>query len=332
MITQHDLQFHTPKDASHEWGETYWFGLYVPEANLYGWVYMVFRAGSGAMTCDVEFIDRKSRELYDARYIDIQNHLKIPQRLESFKLANGLAFEAKSPHEYRIDYVGVHDTEIHLDFTGIHEPYDIHDPKIDPLAQVDTGAATQHSGFGAGYANHFDLTMKAVGTVKVRGKEYQVNCLATNDHSWGPRAERGMKMMGYLNAHFDEDYVVQSIWEFDAARPDGQQHKFKHGYAVVNGKLLGGVGGTLRVNHNGIFPDSLELSVTDTEGTLHALTGTPLAYTNWMPYGCCHMGHSMLAWETPNRKGGIGTFMETYPLDTVTGGYIHEDIRNSIRR
>ena len=42
-----------------QWGKTYWFGRYVAKENIYGWVYLVFRAGSGAMLCDVEFIDRQ---------------------------------------------------------------------------------------------------------------------------------------------------------------------------------------------------------------------------------------------------------------------------------
>jgi hypothetical protein len=152
MITAAQLQFQTPVDIDHQWGETYWLGLYVPEANLYGWVYLVFRAGSGAVTCDVEFIDRKSREMYDARYVDIQNHLLMPTNLRSFNLSNGLTFQSDSPREWRLDYIGVHDTEIHVDLVGIHEPYDIHDPDIDPLARTDGWQAVEHSGFGSAYA------------------------------------------------------------------------------------------------------------------------------------------------------------------------------------
>lgn len=327
MITEKDLAFHTPANVDREWAETYWFGLYVPEENLYGWVYMVFRAGIGTMTCDVEFIDRKSSRAYDSRYVDIQHNIPIPENLQSFSLPNGLVFEARSRNEYRIDYIGIDNTEIHLDFAGIHEPYDIHDPAIDPLAKAVVEDAVEHSGFGTAYSNHFDLTMRAIGTIKVRGKDYAVNCLATNDHSWGPRAERGMRMMGYMNAHFpDDDYVVQTIWEFDAGKPDGQQHTFKHGYAVVDGRLLGGVAGTLRVNHDDIFPTSVELSFTDIEGTVHRLTGEPLAFNPWLPYGCCLTGHSMLGWRTADRTGGVGTLMEALPLDTVTGGYLHSDI------
>ncbi len=329
MIIQDDVQFHTPPDVDHQWAETYWLGLYVPEANLYGWVYMVFRAGVGAMTCDVEFIDRCSKQMFDARYVDIQNHLPLPDRLDNFRLPNGLEFKATSPSECRLDYVGVGDTEIHLDIRGIHTPYDIHDPNIDPLARADAAQAVEHSGFGSAYASHFDLTARTTGTVRVRGTDYDVDCLATNDHSWGPRPERGMNMMGYCNAHFSDDYVVQTIWSFDAGKPDGEQHSFKHGYAIVDGRLIGGVDGSLRVDHDGIFARTVALSMTDAEGTVHDLTGEPLAYNNWVPYGCCPTGHSMLGWRTVDGRQGVGTLMEAYPLDTVTGGYLHDDIQVS---
>ena len=335
MIIGEDIGFHTPADVDHQWAETYWLGMYVPEATLYGWVYMVFRAGTGAVLCDVEFINRCSPDMLSARYVDIQNHLPIPERLEAFTLPNGLSFTATSPTQYRLDYVGVDDTEIHLDLTGIHQPYDIHDPNIDPMARTDTGEAIEHSGFGSAYAAHFDLTQRATGTVTVRGTTYDVDCLATNDHSWGPRPERAMNMMGYINAHFDDarhpekSYVVQTIWSFDASKPDGSQHSFKHGYAIVDGELIGGVGGELTVHHQGIFPASIELTLHDQAGGAHEIRGVPLAFSNWVPYGCCPTGHSMLRWTTADGRVGIGTSMEAFPLDTTTGGFVHDDIRTT---
>lgn len=329
MIVQEDIHFHTPENAPHGWGETYWMGLYVPEANLYAWVYSVFRAGVGAVMCDVEIIDQKSANMFDARYVDIQNHLRLPPRLDAFELANGLSFRAKSPTEYRLDYVGIHDTEIHVDIRGIHEPYDIHDPNIDPMAKVDPHAAVQHSGFGSAYASHFDLTCRVRGTLTVRGKRYPVDCLCTQDHSWGPRAERGMSMMSYINAHFAEDYVVQTIWAFDPSKPDGEQHTFKHGYAVKDGRLSGGVGGSLRIDHRGLFPKHAALTLLTQDGAEHTITGEPLAYNHWVPYGCCPTGHSMMEWRTKSGAKGIGTIMEAFPLDTVAGGFLHDDIKRS---
>lgn len=327
MITDKQLRFQTPTDLDHQWAETFWFGLYVPESNIYGWVYMVFRAGSGAMTCDVEFIDRSSSDMYDARYIDIQNHLNIPAKLEKFSLANGLSFEALDPRRYRIDYVGVGGTEIHLDLEGIHEPYDIHDKNIDPMARQEQHDAIEHSGFGTAYAGHFDLTTRVTGSIQIRGTEYPVDCLATQDHSWGPRPERGMRPMGYVNAHFDNDYVMQSIWDFDPSKPDGEQHTFKHGYIVKDGELTGGIDGQLTIRHEGMYPSSLELTIKDAHGTVHTATGTPRAFNNWVPYGCTPTAHAMVQWTNESGLEGIGTSMEAYPLDTVTGDYLHRDIR-----
>jgi hypothetical protein len=329
MITHKQIAFQTPNDADHQWAETYWLGFYVPEANLYGWVYMVFRAGVGATTCDVEFIDRRSTEMFDARYIDIQNHLVIPDDLRRFTLANGLSFESISPRQFRLDYVGVDDTEIHLDLHGIHEPYDIHDPNIDPMARAERGQAIEHSGFGTAYAGHFDLTTRVTGTLRVRGAEYAVNCLATQDHSWGPRPERGMRPMGYVNAHFENDYVVQSIWAFDPSKPNGEQHVFKHGYIVNNGELVGGIDGSLAIQHRGLYPSELQLSVTGEDGRVHSMTGSPMTFNNWVPYGCTPTGHAMVQWDTAEGLKGIGTSMHAFPLDTVTGDYLHEDIRLS---
>ncbi|GAC84648.1 hypothetical protein GP2_024_00750 [Gordonia paraffinivorans NBRC 108238] len=329
MITERQLEFQTPADANHQWAETLWLGLHIPEANLYGWVYQVFRAGVGVMTCDVEFVDRCSDQMFDARYVDIHNHLPIPASLRSYTLPNGLSFESHSPRSYRLDYVGVDDTEMHLDIAGIHEPYDIHDPNLDPMAQPDPAQAVEHSGFGTAYAGHFDLTARVTGTVKVRGTEYPVDCLATQNHSWGPRPERGMRPMGYVNAQFEDGRVVQSIWGFDPTAPDGQQHTFKHGYLIRDGQLTGAVAGSLGVRHRGMAPAELTLAVTDADGRTETLTGVPATYNLWVPYGSCPTGLSMVRWTAPDGSVGYGTSLEGYPLDAVTGGKLHSDIAES---
>ena len=39
-----------------------------------------------------------------------------------------------APRDYRIDYVGSDGTEIHVDYVGIMQPFDIHDRDENPLA------------------------------------------------------------------------------------------------------------------------------------------------------------------------------------------------------
>jgi hypothetical protein len=321
VIAQQDIQFHTPHDAPHDWAETYFFDIFIPEANLHGWVYIVCRAGVDAILCDVEFVDRVSANMTDAVYIDIQNHMRMPAQLDVFALSNGLSFKATSPTKYRLDYLGIDNTEIHIDIEGIMEPYDIHDPAIDPMARATAGEQIEHSGFGSSYSAHFDLTVRTTGAVRVRGREHFVDYLSTMDHSWGVRPERGMRCMSYINAHFPDGYVVQTIWDFDPVRP--QQHVFKHGYALVEGRTIGGIEGSLNVRRNGILPIEIVLEMIDVKGTAHRLTGAPLAANHWLPYGCCLTAMSMLDWRASSLRG-IGTAMESYTLDYVTGGLLRD--------
>lgn len=178
MIRAQDVSYHTPADVGYDWAETAFFSIYLPEPNITAWIYVVARNGVGAMLCDVEVIDRIGRVSLDALYMDVQQHLPIPDRFEAFQLPNGLSMRTMNePRGYQLDYVGVGDTEFHWTIEGLMTPYDIHDPDMDPLASPDVNA----SGFGSAYANHFDMTARVTGTAQIRGKDYDVDCVTTMD-------------------------------------------------------------------------------------------------------------------------------------------------------
>lgn len=322
MITDADLQFHTPADVTHDWAETYYFDILIPEAGVHGFVYFVFRAGVGAVACDVQFWDACSTAPHDALYIDIQNHLPLPERMDSFTLPNGVSLQAKSPTEYRVDYVGVDNTEVHLDYTGLSIPYDIHDPDIDPLAHGDADAQVANSGFGTAYASHFDLPARATGYVVVRGTRYEVDAPVTMDHSWGPRPERGMPSMTWINANFD-NLQIHGIWKFTPG-PAGSEHQFAHGYANDGGVLHGGVGGSMRVERDGVLGTDVEMTIALADGTERRVTGRPVANQIWYAYGCCPAAVGMIEWRTDDGRVGYGTSMESYPLDGYTGGVLRD--------
>lgn len=321
MITLHDMNFHTPENAGHEWGETTYFDIFIPEANIHAWVYLCFRAGVGAVLCDVTVVDSTSTSLLDALYIDTQNHLPLPQRMDKFTLANGLSLDATDgPRNYRVDYIGVDDTELHIVAAGIMEPYDIHDPNIDPMAEHDPQRAVANSGFGTAYSNHFDLTCHVTGTLKVHGRTYDVDCVAVMDHSWGPRGERGMRPMCWMNANFSTGYSLQGIWSLDLAAPEGAQHEFKHGYAVVDGDVVGAVSGTLTTKRSNEFTLGAELCLTDIHGREHRADGTVMNLHSWLPYANCLTPTQMMAWTAADQPMGYGTIMEGMPLDSCLRG------------
>ncbi|MFW2828713.1 DUF7065 domain-containing protein [Sphingomonas sp. ID0503] len=317
MIRSEDVGYHTPENVTYDWAETSFFSIYLPEPNLVAWVYLVARPGVGAMVCDVEVIDRIGRISLEARYADFQQHLPLPERFESFTLPNGLTLEAKDERTYRIDYVGVDDTELHWDVRGLMEPFDIHDQGMDPLASHDPNA----SGFGAAYANHFDMTAQVTGTIKVRGKSYDVDCVTTMDHSWGPRGERGMRSMGWINANFGTDLAFQTIWSFDPLAIGWDQFKLAHGYALIDGRVRGLTAGRIRAIRPGgkkVFPGGYEAVLTDLDGAEYRLVGTVVAQQPWACYSCSMPILSLVRWTYKDREGS-GQAQENWPLDSLTG-------------
>lgn len=317
MIKDSDIAYHTPENVPFDWAETSYFYFYVPEANLMGWVYFVARPGVGAIVADVQFIGDMSTNPLDAHYADIQQHLPLPTNFEAFSLPNGLTFAAANIRNYRLDYEGVDDTELHLDVQGLMEPYDIHDPAMDPMASEDR---VQGSGFGAAYSNHFDMTCRVKGAIKVRGKAYAVDCVSTMDHSWGPRPERGMAPMAWVNAHFGEDYALQSIWSYEPQAEPEQQFTFAHGYALVDGEVKGFKAGSMQVQRNKFdrFGAAFKLSFEDVDGRRHEAFGSPLSQLLWAPYSCTYVPSVFIRWQSEGRIG-YGNSQENNPLDRESG-------------
>jgi hypothetical protein len=315
------MDFHTPDDAPYTWGETNFFDIHVPDANIHAWIQCCFRAGVGAAYVDVEIVDSKAHSLYEALYVDRQNHLPMPERLDRFSLPNGLSVDATGgPRNYRVDYVGVRGTEIHVDVAGIMEPYDITDSAIDPLAAVDTHAAATGSGFGAAYSNHFDMTAHVTGELIVNGTRHEVDCVATMDHSWGPRDERGMRQMTWANANFSTEFALHGIWALDDLVADGPQHEFKHGYAVVDGELRGGVDGSLVVERDGQFTTRAELTIIDAQGREYLATGEVVSHLDWLSMGNALVPMQAMRWQAAGQPEGRGAYMDVMPLETMLPG------------
>ena len=317
MIRPEDVKFHTPPQVGYDWAETKFFSVYIPEDNLTAWVYVVLRAGVGAIMADVEVIDGIRRKILDANYFDMQQHLPIPERLDSFSLPNGLSIRTSNePRDYQVDYVGVDDTELHWTVRGVMDPYDINDPAMDPLATGDTGGA--RSGFGAAYANHFDMTAHVTGSLKLRGKIYDVNCVTTMDHSWGPRNERQLRPMGWLNANFDQSTAFSTIWTLNPHARDWDQFGFAHGYALIGGKVRGLKAGRQRAIRQGPFPMGYEAIVTDIDGKEHVLIGQTIAQIPWSCYSNSMAMATTVRWHHAGRDG-VGLAQENWPLDRLTG-------------
>lgn len=316
MITDADVKFHLPPEGQWDWAETGYFNFYIPDANIFGFVYIVHRAGVGVTITDIEIVDRAGHLQEDSLYIDLVNHQPLVARAEDFTVESGLSFRAPSIRDYVIDYSAA-GVELHLDCKSIMEPYDIHDPEMDPMADPDAVSAAANSGFGAAYTAHFDMSVVMKGHLVLGGRRFAIDCVSTMDHSWGPRSESGFHPILWVNAHFDEKNAVHAIFAVDRAAPYGQQHSFKHGYAVVDGKVRGATAGSVRTHRPGLFPAAMEVSLTDRDGTEHLLSGAVLAHHRWVPYGNNVSANTMARWHLADGRSGIGTYMEGFPLNSL---------------
>ena len=317
MIKESDLDFHRPNPTPHDWAETGYFNIYVPEKNLFCWIYIVHRAGVGVTVSDIEIIDGWSDRVEDALYIDYTNHNPLPRQAREFTLASGLAFCAHSLREYQLDYKSG-DVAFNLSFSSVMEPYDIHDPAMDPMASTDPAQAIANSGFGSAYASHFDMSVRARGELRVGGHTHAVDCVSTMDHSWGPRPESGFSPMTWNNAHFGERDVVHAIFAYDRFAPAGQQHVFRHGYALVDGKVRGAKAGSAKVVRNRDFVNAVEMRVIDADDREHVVHGVAVSHTPWRLYGNAQSTMAMMEWRRPGSDAvGYGTYFDTWPLNRL---------------
>jgi len=315
MIRPEDVRFHVPRDLQYDWAETSFFSIYLPEANITAWTYLVARKGVGAIACDIEAIDKIGRISLDALYVDFQQHLPLPERFEAFTLPNGFSLKTMNePRDYQIDYVGVGDTELHWTVKGLMEPFDIHDTAMDPLASLDPNA----SGFGAAYANHFDMTAHVVGSATIRGKRYDVDCVTTMDHSWGPRNERGLRPMGWINGNFGKDLAFQTIWSLDPMASGWGQFQLAHGYVLVEGQVRGLAAGQIRAARQGPYPSGYEARLVDKDGHEYWFTGHAIAQHPWACYSNSLAVFTTARWNHRGREG-FGLAQENWPLDLLTG-------------
>ena len=316
VIHEQDLQFHIPADIGYDWAETGYFNFYIPDRAILGLIYIVHRAGVGATVCDIEIIDSRSSSVLGPVYRNMTNHNPRPASATDFVLPNGLRYRAPTLSNYEI---GFEDEGIALSLrcNALMPPFDIHDPLMDPMASTDVQQAVAHSGLGAAYSGHFDMTVRITGELLLRGETLAIDCISTMDHSWGPRPENRIHPVLWLNAHHGPNCSFHAIFSFDRHAPANAQHEFKHGYALIDGEVRGCVGGSVSVTREGLYPLSVEMRLTDKNGHEHGVSGHSVSHHPWMPYGNNLAALALIAWDCPGRSTGHGTWMEGFRLNEV---------------
>lgn len=318
MITPDDVEYHTPPDADYRWAETYIFPIAIPEERIFAMVYVAARPTLGVMLNDVYIYGTLTDNRADLLYVDSQVHLPAPESFSDIQSPSGLTVKAvKPPREWRIDYVGIDDTEIHVDWNGVMDPFDVHDEDHTPHAKGLTHEEKMAAGgLSKAWNGHFDMTGKVTGTVKVRGTTYEVDSYERMDHSWGVRGENDLPAMDSISAQFDDDLAFHFIVHVDLEAPNGHDQKLAHGYVLENGERYGVETMDISSVRIGVTIASMAITVTDTRGKTFKLNAMANVGAPWNIYGTtCYT--AMMRWTLGDRDG-YGVVMEVLPVQTLT--------------
>lgn len=279
MIKPEDVDFHFKPDSPWNWVETIALPFSVPEANLNAIIYVVARPMLGVCAVDITMMDRITDLWEQQAYIDDMQHLPCPERLSDFTLPNGLTIRAiDPPKRYRVEYDGFDDTSFRLDYVALHDPYDINDPAMDPMAAGRNGPAWDSS-----WSGHYEVTYRITGELVLRGTRYRVDCVDTGDRSWGPRPERNNSSVIWWHASFGEALTCHLFTGHDIAKTR-EMGPHISGYILEDGALYGITQSSGRQEYRGAMPIGGELDVTDTRGRRFTFTYSTINGCYWAPY------------------------------------------------
>jgi hypothetical protein len=321
MITDADIDFHLPANADYRHAETNFWTVLIPEERLMAVVYTVARKALGVQSCDISIYGALTPHRVETLYLDSQQHLPCPESLRAYRTVNGLSVSAKSIRDYRIDYIGYDDTELHFDFRGLMAPFDIHDPNDSPLAKPTTAEQHTNSGLGSGYGGHFDTTGHLTGTLRLRGSDFPIDCYETMDHSWGVRPEVHLPSMGVQQAQFGPELGFKWINHWDMDAPADRATRLAHGYVLDEGKSYGLVDAKLITQRVGNMITGMQATVTDKRGRSYTMTGQAEIGGPWHCYTGSTLFMAMMRWTLSDGRVGHGLASEISSLQSLTRKY-----------
>jgi hypothetical protein len=194
-LVPEDDMYHPPESADPWWTETVWFSWMVPERNLLGYWYAVFRANLGVTFGGVLVVDDTAVLPWEIPVFDWHWHEPMPAHvdLRDLDVMGGMKLQCVEPGKtFRFGYHN-DDLEIDLEFRALMQPM----------------LTRQEPPFNHG--THVDQPGRVRGRMVLHGDEVDVDCIAMRDRSWGVRAPRRQPKLGYCHATAGPDSSFLAI-------------------------------------------------------------------------------------------------------------------------
>ncbi|WP_256789310.1 hypothetical protein [Frankia sp. AvcI1] len=181
-FTPADDGLHTASEDYYE-TETFWFSFFVPDRALGAWLYASVKHNAGGTAGGCWIWDATGSAPWDIPFYEQFAHLKAPSQPSPGRLTfpTGMTVQVREPAtSYHLGYDDRRRCRVDLRFDALEPPV--------PLRR---GAPPYPK------ASHYDQTGHVTGHLLLDGERVEIDCHAMRDRSWGPRAERGYRRVGY---------------------------------------------------------------------------------------------------------------------------------------
>lgn len=251
--------------------ENQYFGITAPQHNIHGLMYLTchpnLKVISGGVWVWQGFKPHwLSSEIFD--WHEFMSEDALSNDLGDYTLNNGLRSQMLEPGKrFRVSY---------------------EDPARENKIDIEYEAAMPPVMFSSNL--HFEQGMKTKGEVVLRGKRYEVDWYTVRDRSWGqPREEtlQNIPTCTWMSGCFDDNTFFnctafdhpKHVKKWKGVIDIPAENAFKAGWIHVNGENILLVDCVKKTIHNpdNLYPERIELEMTDANGDVHVINGDAVA-------------------------------------------------------
>jgi hypothetical protein len=290
-------------EPSPELTETQYLGFNIPEEEIHGLCYIWHHANLGTVTGGAwawQGVKRHTvaSELFDMRMFMDDSCLSSDFR--DTELPNGYRSKVIEPMQ-----------KLEISYS---------DPNRGNSIEVEYEAMMPAMVMSTGF--HFEQGMKTNGTVTLRGKEYEMrDCYTVRDRSWGQvRSEAPLlnaPPFAWMTGVFGDDFAFGTT-AFDSEDTDPEWKGIleipggdpcRGGWVYRDDEIVPVVSVTKRTHRNAetLFPESVEMTITDANDRSYELQGTILAAAPWSGWFNMSSVICLTRWECEGRVGHADT-------------------------
>ena len=273
-----DDMFHPPESSDPWWTETIWFSWMVPERNLLGYWYTVFRPNIGVVFGGVLVFDHTAVLPWEIPVFDWNWHQPMPASgvdLRDLNVLNDMTLQCVE-----------HGRRFRFGYTAEHVAFDLtYEALMQPMLSRHTPPFN--------HGNHIDQPGRVTGSFMLHGESIPVDCIAMRDRSWGIRTPRRQPKLGYCHATAGPDSSFLAI-TIDRKGVDG----LVGGYLMRDGQWEALVSGERRVVRDaGGRPAEVTLQATDAAGRDLEAVGTTVSRQVFTAYPDMFCWNSLARWH-----------------------------------